>query len=127
MNWRKRIPEWLAVIRWNAGRNVPIPWLHMLAVILGGPVPRAVWRSRIRTCLRCPLYRADLRACSSIHPEHLGLGCGCHCPVTCLFAEPYKGGCIARSWGETEMGWPAYRYPSIWHRLWAPIRFLLGR
>ena len=104
-----------------------IPWFKMALTVLQGPVPRAVWRQRIRTCLRCPLYRGDLRACSSVHPAFKGLGCQCNTTILALFPEPYPGGCIARAWGEETMGWGPHRFPYVWARLLAPIRFLLGQ
>lgn len=132
----KRLREWIGVLRWAHGRQVSIPWSKMLVAILSGPVPRSVWRSRIRTCWKCPLFRRELvdpkrrlfiRACSSTHPDFVGLGCQCNTTMLALWAEPYPRGCIARFWGEMEMGWGAYRFPTRWRRFWAPVRFLLGR
>lgn len=128
MNWRRRLREWIAVIRFAHGKGAEIPWWGMFLAILSGPVPRAVWRQRMRQgCYKCVLFRRDLHACSSIHPRYLGLGCSCYTPFLALWAEPYPGGCIAKFWKNEDVGWPAYRFPSRWARLWAPVAFLLGR
>lgn len=114
-------------MRW-AGKEAPTPWLHMIRVAIGGPVPRAVWRQRYRTCLRCPLFNGSNRACSSTHPKYMGLGCKCLTWLKALFARPYPEGCYGRSLDDSgEIGWGPYHHPTIWHRLWAPFRFLLGR
>lgn len=127
LNWTKRLTQWAVVVRWSRGKDGRVPWMNMLLAILSGPVPRSVWRQRIRTCLHCPLYRGDLRACSSTHPDFMGLGCHCNTTMLALFAEPYPGGCIAKYWGDETIGWAAYRFPSIWHRIAAPIRFIFAR
>lgn len=135
MNWRQRLWEWREVLRWAHGAGIKIPWLGMVRAILTGPVPRAVWRLRIRTCWKCPLFRRELidkkkrlflRACSSVHPDFKGLGCQCSTTMLALSAEPYPGGCIAKFWG-SKLGWPAYRFPDRWSRIAAVWRFMLGR
>lgn len=127
MNWGRRIRQWLAALRMAGVTRVP--WLGLLRAILSGPVPRRVWRQRLRYgCFQCPLYSKidGIPVCRSSHPDMLGIGCGCYLPFLAMSAEPYRGGCFGRTLVD-DIGWPAYRHPSFRARLLAPIRFLFGR
>lgn len=134
---RHRFRQWLQALeleRRTAGR---LPWLTMVMAVLSGPVPRQVWRARMRTCMTCDLYstvqvegtskRTDrLHLCKSTHPDMLGAGCHCAVNVLAMTANPYGKGCIGQNIAP-DLGWPAYQHPSVWARLWAPIRFLWGK
>lgn len=121
---RRRIKQWLVALR-HAGAT-KVPWLGMAMAVLGGPVPRAVWRQRMRTCLTCPLCsrHEGVLLCRSTHPDMLGAGCGCYLPYTAWWAEPYPGGCVGRSI-DPELGWGPYRYPSRWAQVRAAVDFVL--
>lgn len=126
MKWRKRIKQWFEVLRWAHGRDVKIPWLGLVRALLSGPVPRAVWRERLRYgCYRCILFNGKYRACSSTHPRHLGVGCSCYLPFAALTAQPYEHGCFGYETLEGRIGWPAYRWPSRWAKARAIICFIL--
>lgn len=117
--------------RRSAGR---LPWLTMLLALLSGPVPRSVWRTRMRTCMACPLYSTvrgksgKLYLCKSSHPAFSGLGCGCAVNVAALAAAPYPDGCYGRSLPLTlGLGWPAHVWPHWWSRHVAVIDFIRGK
>ena len=131
MNWR-RFKQWLEVLaleRRAAGR---LPWLTMLAAILSGVVPRAVWRERMRTCMRCPLYSTvegktgRLHLCKSTHPDMLGVGCGCAVNVSALSARPYFYGCYGRDI-DSSLGWGAHVWPSRWARVRSIVDFAMRK
>lgn len=105
---RKRIKQWIALLRHEHGAHRRIPWLGLLRAVGSGTVPRSVWRDRMRTCHNCPLFSGkDRLACRSlINPD---LGCGCYVPFTALTAEPYEGGCWGWAYTNGQIGWPAYR------------------
>jgi hypothetical protein len=124
----------LALERRSAGR---LPWWTMMRAIISGPVPRSVWRARMRTCMTCDLYstvqpegttkRTDrLHLCKSTHPDLLGVGCGCAVNVSALTANPYGAGCVGRNFAP-DLGWGPYHHPSLRARLWAPVRFFFGK
>lgn len=135
LNWIKRWPEWSAVTNRYLEQRGPLTAWHLLKAIWAGPVPRAVWRQRIlRGCNGCICFdreiniHPDLRrwkanACAGPH----GTGCGCWVPTVALSANPNGNGCWMHTINEGHGGWPAYKFPTIWHRLWASIGFLLGR
>ncbi len=124
---RRRIREWLAVIRLERGTDVRIPWLKMLRGILT-PVPRAVWRERLRYgCYQCPIFDHETMRCRSVHPDLLGLGCGCYVVFTALVPEPYVGGCWGRAKFNDTFGWGAYAWPSRIDRWLALPRFLMRK
>lgn len=138
MKWARRIPQWLAALRIAGVRNVP--WFGLLRAVLSGPVPRAVWRERLRFgCFQCPLYssvqmpgtikRSDRsHLCRSTHPQFSGLGCGCDVHMSALWAEPHPGGCYGRTLPLTlGLGWPAYVWPHWWSRYFAILAFLRGK
>lgn len=58
------------------------------------------WRSRMRACMRCPIYHRPTRRCRMEEPR---LGCGCSCPVKFLFAGET---CWARAEKIEGLGWP---------------------
>lgn len=137
LNRRKRLPEWREVTRvyleqrgsrWSMIR-------HIARAVWSGPVPRNIWRLRIlKGCKGCPCFDREalqhpdgrkwrLNACAGPH----GSGCGCWIPTLALSANPGTTGCWMYEASEGRDGWPAYHWPSIWHRLAAPFLFLLGR
>lgn len=126
LRWRRRIPEWVAALadeKRTAGR---IPWLTMVRAILDGAVPRRVWRERMRSCLRCPLFRRRGWVCRSQLPFYQGAGCGCYVPFKAITPEPYDGGCYGAATFPGRIGWPAYRM-GRWERFWSVVRFCRGK
>lgn len=127
MNWRLRLQQWRNVLWRERGAGHPLPWLKMLRGILT-PVPRAVWRSRLRYgCYQCPIFDKATLTCSSVHPKLAGLGCGCFVPFKALAPEPYEHGCWGQAKFGSTFGWPAYVFPSMLDRWLALPRFLFGR
>lgn len=137
LKWSKRWPEWREVARiylelrgsrWSMVR-------HIARAVWAGPVPRKIWRLRIlKGCKNCPVFDREfnrhpdgrgwrLNACAGPH----GSGCGCFVPTLALSANPGKTGCWIHDRTGGEEGWPAYHFPSIWHRLAAPFLFLFGK
>ncbi len=135
MNWSRRKREWQTVIALYHQQRGRLPLWHLVKAAWSGPVPRNVWRARIlRGCNGCPVFnralheypdgtKRPLNACAGPH----GSGCGCYIPLLALSANPNGSGCWMHTVNDGQAGWPAYRFPTILHRLWAPIRFLLGR
>lgn len=131
-NWRKRLSEWRAVL---ARKGVKVSTFALGRALLSGPVPPDVWRDRMRVCLRCPVYDAELRACRKRTSDGRVQGCSCYTPFLALTAVPYtlEGGCWAREVtrkaypAEAQEGWPAYRFPSRWARIRAIFRFITTR
>lgn len=111
LHWRKRFSEWSRHVRSIQGR---VPWSKMLLAVSTGSVPAPVWRSRIRTCLRCPIYDRTKRVCYMPGPlDQYMLGCNCYVPFKALAAAPYAEGCYARHIGVMGEGWPAYVRPAL--------------
>lgn len=128
MNWRRRIPQWMLLVEAESSKGSRLGLaLKMLRAILSGPVPRRVWRRRMRKgCFKCPIYNPVTKACRPIHPEFKHLGCGCYTPFSALWARPYRNGC----WGRDHMeniGWPAYFHANRWAQFVAIMRFLVGK
>lgn len=73
---------WRAALR-KAGISVT-GWktLEMFVYFLDNMplAPRAVWRHRMRTCGRCPIYDRKTRTCG----DAATIGCGCSSPVKAL-------------------------------------------
>jgi hypothetical protein len=117
MHWGRRLKHWLYALKLAGASKVP--WLGMLQALMSGPVPREVWRQRMRTCMTCPLYSTEqmpgttkrtdrVHLCRSIHPQMLGVGCQCAVNIVALTADPYgKAGCYGRNL-DPELGWPVY-------------------
>lgn len=137
IDWSKRWPEWREVAKIylaRRGNRWSMLW-HMARAIWSGPVPRKIWRLRIlKACKTCPVFcrvpksypdgrKRALNACAGPH----GSGCGCWIPTLALSANPGRIGCWMHDVTDGEEGWPAYHFPTLWDRLMAPIRFLLGR
>lgn len=99
----RRLREWRAAVR-AAGRKVS--WWVMLRALWSGRVPRAVWRQRMRVCLRCPVLRAGL-----ICGDGQTLGCSCYTPFLAMTAQPYEKGCWVRQVGVLTEGWGPYWKP----------------
>ncbi len=116
IHWRKRLREWRTVV-WKERASIS-PW-RLLRAAMSGPVPREVWRQRMRTCGRCPvssrkLIRVNgvltwtgLHACRAEYGD-VKLGCGCLTTAVALTANPYGNGCWAHSITENE-GWGPHR------------------
>lgn len=125
MNWPLRLAQWVIALHRARHR---VPWLGMLRAILSGPVPRRVWRQRLRYgCYQCPVFDRERLVCRAVPRQIRHLGCDCFVPLSALTAEPYVGGCWGRAALGDTFGWGAYRWPSAWARLLATARFLLGR
>lgn len=136
MKWRRRLRQWIFALKLAGAKNVP--WLGLLRAVLSGPVPRRVWRARLRFgCFKCPLWSsvqmpgttkgADrVPLCHSTHPAMAGAGCRCYLPFLALAARPYPKGCIGQSIAP-DLGWPPYYWPSRWARLRSVLDFLMGR
>lgn len=120
MNWFRRIPQWLSVVRLERSS---LSLRAILRALRSGPVPRAVWRQRLRTCWQCPIYNRATRACRR-HHEGRPLGCGCYVPWKALTAAPYPDGCWGREvMGET-LGWPRHDFSSARQKRRAILAFL---
>lgn len=132
MNWKRRYRQWRHVLEREGRSGGRVPWLTMVLAVLSGPVPRSVWRARMRTCANCPLYSVvesstgRLPVCRSTHPAMRGQGCGCYLPFTALTANPYGHGCYGRLL-DSELGWPAHVFRSRLAEAWAVIDFLRGK
>lgn len=125
MNWPKRFREWRRALK---VAHHAVPWWRMGLAILSGPVPRKVWRERMRYgCYQCPLFNKEFRTCRGAIPQLAHLGCSCYVPFSAMTAEPYAGGCWGRATIGDTFGWGAYVFPSRWARISAPVRFLLRR
>ncbi len=93
-----RFREWWAIVKLEGGANGILPLFKMLhkGFMLG--VGRKRWRTRLRTCMKCPIYNKDLRQCRPLWNKKMG--CGCYTP----FLAMTKGSC----WGKVEtenLGW----------------------
>ena len=125
MNFPRRLRQWVTALRLAGITHVP--WLGLVRAVLSGPVPRRVWRQRLRYgCFQCPLYSKvnGVHLCRSSHPDMMGIGCGCYLPFLALWAAPYAHGCYGKTLVD-DIGWPVYRDPR--GRLRAVLDFLLGR
>lgn len=96
--------------------------------MLTGPVPRKVWRERMRYgCFQCPLFNKPLLTCRGVVKPYDQYGCDCFLPFKALVAAPHKGGCYGREEFGGEFGWGAYVWPSRCARIVAPLRFALRK
>lgn len=132
----KRFRQWFYALRLAGAAHVP--WFGLLQAILSGPVPRKIWRARLRYgCFKCPLYssvqipgtkkRTDrLHLCRSTHPDMLGVGCGCDLHMTSLWANPHGAGCYGQDL-DPDLGWPPYYWPSRWTRIKSTLDFIFNR
>lgn len=114
MRWRHRLKQWIAALRMAGVSRVP--WWGLVRAVLSGPVPRHVWRARLRYgCFQCPLYSRPngIHLCRSTHPDMMGIGCGCYLPFTALWANPHGKGCYGRDLDDS-IGWPAYIDQRSW-------------
>lgn len=123
LDWRLRLTEWQAVLKKEHRKG---SWKGMLKAILSGPVPRRVWQSRMRICLKCPIYNPTLKQCRCPIRGFEHMGCGCYAPFEAMWSAPYPKGCWAAQDNQA-LGWPAYRRSGSWPRTKAVLGFLLGR
>lgn len=125
MHWSYRLAQWVIALHRAKHR---VPWFGMIRAILSGPVPRSVWRERLRYgCYQCPVFNKELLTCRGAVPLVAHLGCDCFVPFSALTAEPYAGGCWGRAAIGNGFGWGTYRFKSRWDRLTSPIRFLIRK
>lgn len=124
MNWPLRLAQWVIALHVARQR---VPWLGLLRAILSGPVPRAVWRRRLRYgCFQCPLFNRERLTCRGVPKQVRHLGCDCYVVFSAMTAEPYEGGCWGRAALGGDFGWGAVRIP-WWRRPLAVVRFVLRR
>jgi len=100
----KRLNQWvqtLASSTWQqcrvAGAMCPLSvWRSAIALFaLRGSsiVPAAVWRARMRACMRCPVYDSRLKRCLNTSQTYTldgverPLGCGCWMPVKAKLSD----------------------------------------
>lgn len=132
VNWRRRFPQWLEVLKIEQRSAGRLPWLTMVRALLTGVVPRAVWRQRMRVCMRCELFSTvhgktgKLYMCKSTHPDLLGVGCGCAVNISALSANPYGYGCYGRML-YPDLGWGPHFWKGRWDRLKSVIDFVRRR
>ena len=130
----KRLSQWCHVLSLVAS-GAPWYWrawafcvagFKMTRAVLSGPVPREVWRNRMRVCAKCPVYDRLNKACMKRTENGTKLGCGCYSPYSALTAAPYFEGCWARAVGVVTEGWPAHRYSSLVDRILTIVRFIVS-
>lgn len=125
MNWPFRLAQWVIALHFARQR---IPWWGLVRAILSGPVPRQIWRERLRHgCYTCPLFNREHLTCRGVPKQVRHLGCDCFLPFSALTAEPYAGGCWGRAVIGPTFGWGTYVWPSRWAKWRATVRFILGR
>lgn len=135
IHWHRRLREWRTVV-WKERSSLSVP--RLLRAALSGPVPRQVWRQRMRYgCGRCPIHArklirvngvltwTGLHACRGEFGD-VKLGCGCLTTAVALTANPYGDGCWAHSIEPGE-GWPKHEFASRWAKWRAVIRFIFSR
>jgi hypothetical protein len=100
----RHLREWRAVLKEELREGSA---LKMLRAICTGRVSPRVWRRRMRTCLKCPIYDRELRRCRG--PVFVAgtpaPGCGCYVVYTALTKRPYPAGCWGRQWVAHDFGW----------------------
>lgn len=120
MKWLRRIPQWLSVLRLERST---LSLRAIIRALASGPVPRAVWRNRLKTCRACPVFNPATRQCRRFLNGN-AIGCGCWLPLKALTAAPYPKGC----WGFTVMsgnlGWPAHEFLSRHQKRRAILGFI---
>lgn len=124
MNWPFRLAQWVIALHVARQR---IPWSGLARAVVSGPVPREVWRARMRYgCFQCPAFNHERLTCRGVPRQFQHLGCDCYVPFSALTAEPYPGGCWGRAALGVNFGWGAHVWPSRWAKVRATIVFLLG-
>lgn len=104
----ERYREWWSAVRAASGA----PWWAiawgMIRALASGRVPTRVWRRRIQTCGKCPIYRPASRTCGPRSGHLVGVvgdvGCGCYVPFMARTKAPYKGVGGAGCWGRASLG-----------------------
>lgn len=99
MNFLLRlIGLWLRALQ--MARKRPPYWKMLRWLFRGRRASRSLWRKRMLTCFRCPIFDRRHFRCSSV----LGLthmGCDCSMPLKAMDADAT---CWARDHGQP-MGW----------------------
>lgn len=127
MNWRRRIPEWLAALAEEQKTAGRLPWWTFIRSLFGGVVPKRVWVQRLRTCATCPFKSTKAWICRSDLPFYRGQGCGCFLPFYTLAPDAHKeNGCYAFARSAGVHGWPAYKIGRL-ERWWSVIKFIARR
>lgn len=75
---RKRFKEWLEVVK-DVKDNKLSLYVKLLFHLPEMRVPKKIWKERIRTCSKCPIYHPLKKSCGH-NPEVSGVGCGCYMP-----------------------------------------------
>jgi hypothetical protein len=97
LKW-KRLLTWGACLRDAGGAPGVRGYLSMawLGIHSLRPQNARLWRQRLRTCQRCPVYDRELKRCGVAGS---GLGCGCFVPY-----KAFEGTCWLRDQGSAQ-GW----------------------
>lgn len=84
-----RFKEWREVLEEEGRTMTWRSWLHMAGEAVAAliwPVNRSLYRHRIRTCMKCPLYDRGLRRCRPYTGSEAG--CGCFVPYRAQTPSP---------------------------------------
>lgn len=100
----RHLREWLAVLKEE--RRQARLW-PMVRALCTGRVSFRVWRRRMRTCARCPIYDRELRRCRGPVLNGVETGCGCYVVFLALTRRPYPLGCWGRQVVGPGFGWGA--------------------
>ena len=63
----------------------------LIALLRAKIQSREVYRKRLLTCSKCPIYRPETRQCGS--SDEVKLGCGCYMPMKAALASTPAEGC----------------------------------
>jgi hypothetical protein len=70
----------------------------LLMLVVNSPLAgRALWRARMRSCMRCPIFLPTTYQC-----RNRELGCGCSMPMKALLLDSK---CWAKEEGIANIGW----------------------
>jgi len=78
-----RIKEWFVVLKLAGASAIPA---IIMTLLTAKPVGKRTWRTRMRRCMRCPVYDRMLRRCWASDGDR-EWGCKCYMPFKALFAE----------------------------------------
>jgi hypothetical protein len=91
---RKRIGEWIAVLRETKPPLRKVLGMLVKAIhIWKNPIGRLEWRRRMKACYECPVFDPQLKRCRPINTD---IGCGCYTPYSNM-----KGNSC---WGRKNLG-----------------------